>query len=120
MVASGFNPSSCAFFADIMITAAAPSLMPEALPAVTVPFLSKAGLKPESASSVLPCLGYSSVSNTKGVPLRCGISSGRISSLNLPAFCAASVFCCEASENASWSARVTPYLAATFSAVTPM
>ncbi len=43
MRASGLRPSSLAFSADITTTAAAPSLMPEALPAVTVPFLMKAG-----------------------------------------------------------------------------
>src|SRR5450759_3142452 len=116
--AGKFNDEILPF--DIPQRKGAPSLMPEALPAVTVPFLSKAARSPASASMVLPCLGYSSASNTSGAPFLCGISNGRISSLNLPAFCAASVFSCEASAKASWSARVTPYLAATFSAVTPM
>src|SRR2546426_6732057 len=52
MRAMGFSPSSFAFFDEARTTAAAPSLMPEALPAVTLPFLSKAGLRPFSASSV--------------------------------------------------------------------
>ena len=36
-VASGVRPSSFAFASDITTSAAAPSLMPEALPAVTPP-----------------------------------------------------------------------------------
>ena len=43
MRASGVLPSLAASLAFISTTAAAPSLMPEALPAVTVPSLSKAG-----------------------------------------------------------------------------
>ena len=103
-----------------MITAAAPSLIPEALPAVTVPALSNAGRSWPSFSAVVPCFGYSSASNTTAGPLRCGISSGMISSLKRPAFCAASAFCWEAAANASCSSRVTPNFFATFSAVTPM
>src|SRR6267378_2593578 len=119
MRAMGFNPSSFAFFDEARTTAAAPSLIPEALPAVTLPFLSKAGLRPFSASSVVPCRGYSSSAKTT-VPLRLAISTGMISSLKRPALCAASVFCWLASANWSWSSRVTAYSFATFSAVTPM
>src|SRR5207244_13269530 len=43
MRASGRRPRLAAASAVISTTAAAPSLMPEALPAVTVPFLSNAG-----------------------------------------------------------------------------
>ena len=64
MRASGFRPSSLALEADIMMTAAAPSFRPDALPAVTLPSLLKAGRSAASASSVLPAFGYSSVSNT--------------------------------------------------------
>src|SRR5437667_7426202 len=39
ILAIGFNPSSFDFFKLHKTTAAAPSLIPEALPAVTVPFL---------------------------------------------------------------------------------
>src|SRR3981081_4389752 len=58
--------------------------MPEALPAVTVPFLSKAGRRLASASSVAPCLGYSSVSTTTS-PLRDSTLTATSSSLNRPA-----------------------------------
>ena len=61
-------------------TAAAPSLIPEALPAVTEPFFLKAGRNPANFSGVVPFFGYSSVSNTIGSPLLCGISIGIISS----------------------------------------
>src|SRR6185436_7738341 len=60
MRAIGLRPSSFAFFADVRTTAAAPSLRPEALPAVTEPFLSNAGLRLFIASSVAPWRGYSS------------------------------------------------------------
>ncbi len=68
--------------------------MPEALPAVTVPFLSKAGRSLASTSTVVPCLGYSSVSTTVS-PRRVAIFTGTISSLKRPAFCAASALACE-------------------------
>jgi len=81
--------------------------------------LSKAGLRPFIASSVAPWRGYPSSANSTG-PLRDGISTATISSLNFPAFCAASVFCWLATANSSCSSRVTAYSLATFSAVTPM
>ena len=63
--------------------------MPEALPAVTVPFLSKAGRSFDNTSTVVPCFGCSSVSTTVS-PRRVAILTGTISSLNRPSFCAAS------------------------------
>ena len=68
--------------------------MPDAFAAVTVPSLSKAGRSLEMPSSVTPALMYSSVSTTTSpfLPL---IVKGTISSLNLPAFCAASALFCE-------------------------
>ena len=73
MRASGFRPSAAAFLAVITITAAAPSLMPEALPAVTPPALSKAGRRPARASALVLLLMNSSVSNTSGSPFFCGM-----------------------------------------------
>src|SRR5438874_713473 len=107
ILASGSRPSSSAFFADIMATTAAPSFRPDALPAVTVPSLLKAGFRPLSDSTVVPCLMNSSLSNTVG-PFFDAISMGTISPLNLPAFCAASAFCCEAAANSSCSRREIP------------
>src|SRR4029453_3862163 len=90
ILASGFNPNFSARSADITRTAAPPSLMPEALAAVTEPSLANAGFKPETESGVVPALMNSSAANATGSPLRWGIITGTISSLNLPAFCAAS------------------------------
>jgi hypothetical protein len=117
--ASGVLPRFCASLALIRTSAAAPSLMPEALAAVTVPSLAKAGRRPETFSSVVPCLGYSSASTTTS-PLRDLTVTGTISSLNLPAFCAASALFCDATANSSCWARVICHCRATFSAVLPM
>lgn len=73
MRASGLSPSSFAFFAEHRTTTAAPSLMPEALAAVTVPFLSNAGLSPFIPSTVAPWRGNSSTLKTVG-PFREGTS----------------------------------------------
>jgi hypothetical protein len=59
-------PNSAAFSALRTTNAAAPSLIPEALPAVTVPSLAKAGFNFPKDSAVVPNLGNSSVSNTFG------------------------------------------------------
>ena len=56
MRASGVLPRLAASLAFISTTAAAPSLMPEALAAVTVPSLSKAGRSLAIESRVAPCL----------------------------------------------------------------
>ena len=76
--------------------------MPEALPAVTVPSLTKAGRSLASVSSVVPGRMYSSWSTTMS-PFRVLTVTGTISSLNLPAFCAASALFCEATANSSCS-----------------
>ena len=52
----------------VTITAAAPSLIPDALPAVTVPSLLNAGRSADNASSVLPALMYSSLSKIMLTP----------------------------------------------------
>jgi hypothetical protein len=78
-----------------------------------------AGRSFASASSVVSGRGCSSVSTTTGSPLRCGISTGTISSANTPRSWAAAQRCWLRSANASWSSRLTPYFFATFSAVTP-
>ena len=54
MRAKGFSPRFRASSAVISTRAAAPSLRPDALAAVTVPSLVKAGLRPEMLSSVVP------------------------------------------------------------------
>ena len=120
ILASGLMPRFFASSALMSTRAAAPSLMPEALPAVTEPpSLAKAGRSLPSASTVVPCRGNSSVSTTTS-PLRVLIVTGTISSLKRPDFCAASALFCEDAAKASCSARVIWYFCATFSAVLPM
>ena len=84
----------------------APSFRPDALAAVTdcLPCERRAAA-PRSHSSVVPVLMNSSLSNATGSPLRCGIITGTISSLNLPAFCAASALFWLATANSSCCAR---------------
>ncbi|MNV62810.1 hypothetical protein D3C71_1553740 [compost metagenome] len=120
MRASGVRPRALALAADITTTAAAPSLRPEALPAVTEPALSNAGRSPARASALVLRLMYSSAANFTGSPLRWGMSTATISASNLPASCAAAAFCWLASASASCASRLTLFCLATFSAVMPM
>ena len=60
--AIGSTPSSFSTFPETTIATAAPSLIWEEFPAVTVPFASKAGLSFDSASIVVSARGPSSVS----------------------------------------------------------
>ena len=78
--ARALRPSS----AVVTTSAAAPSLMPDALPAVTVPSFLNAGFSAASFSAVVPARGYSSVSTRSGSPFFCGTSTGTISALKLP------------------------------------
>ncbi len=93
--------------------------MPDALPAVTVPSLLKAGFSFCMLSSVAPRRMYSSWSTVRS-PLRVCTMKGTISSLKRPAFCAASALFWDASAKLSCSSRLICQRAATFSAVTPM
>ena len=116
-VAIGVTPNSLAFSSLITTTAAAPSLIPEALPAVTTPSgFPEQHLNLPSDSAVVPALGPSSVSTTIS-PFLFLTTTGTISSLNLPSAIAFSHFCCELAENASNSSLVIPHCSATFSAV---
>ena len=116
---SGSIPRRAASSALISTSAAAPSLMPEALPAVTVPSFAKAGRSLASVSAVVPWRGYSSASTAMS-PLRWGTTTEAISSANRPAFCASSALAWLAAANASCSARGICQRSATFSAVVPM
>ena len=116
----GLMPRRLASASVISTTAAAPSLMPDAFAAVTVPsFGSNAGRSLVMPSSVTPSLMYSSSATTVS-PLRVLITTGAISSLKRPAFLAASALFCEATANLSYSSRVICHWRATFSAVVPM
>ena len=90
---SGSRPSSAARRADIRITAAAPSLIDEALPAVTVPPSRRNAARSFARLvTVVPGRGPSSAS-TMRVPRLSGTSTGTISSLNTPLASARSAFC---------------------------
>ena len=91
MVASGVMPSSWAFFSLMTTRAAAPSLMAEELPAVTMPSGLKAGRSFASVSTVDPSRGPSSVSKTISF-LRCLTVTGTISSLKAPSAMALQVW----------------------------
>ena len=99
--------------------AAAPSLTPEALPAVTVPSGRTIGLSLASASMVV-ARGCSSWSTTTGSPLRCGIWTATISRASRPLACAFAAFSWLRSAKASWSSRDTWNSWATFSPVLGM
>src|SRR6185437_8296038 len=100
--------------------AAAPSLMPEALPAVMVPGLRTIGLSFAKSSSVVPGRRCSSLSTAIGPALPPGDCTGTISSAKNPAACAFAARCCERSANASCSLRATWNSSATFSPVSAM
>ena len=117
---NGFRPSCAAFLAVMTITAAAPSFRPDALPAVTPPALSKAGRKAARPSALLLRLMNSSLSKTSGSPFFCGMLTATISSLNLPASCAAAALVWLPSASSSCDARLISNFLATFSAVMPM
>ena len=109
----GFQPADRARASEVTNRAAAPSLIPLLLPAVTVPSSSRrnAGLSEASCSRVVAGRGCSSWPSS-------GI--GLTSSSNRPASKAAAHRCWELRANASWSSRLTPIWATTFSAVSPM
>ncbi len=69
----GVRPCFFAAASEAMISAAAPSLTPEALPAVTVPPCRNGVGSFSSASSEVSARGCSSLSTTIGSFLRCGI-----------------------------------------------
>ena len=122
MRAIGVNPCALAPSSEQTNNAAAPSLSPDELPAVTEPLPSvrNAGFSLASPSAVESARMNSSVVTCLGSPFFCGIATGTISSPNRPASRAAAAFCCDRSANASWSARLMPCCSATFSAVCPM
>ena len=94
--------------------------MPEALPAVTVPFsFTNTALSFAMPSSVASSRMCSSVSKCVG-PFLLLSSMGRIWLLKWPALRAATARRWLSTANASCCSRVMPHLFATFSAVMPM
>ncbi len=98
------------------MTAAAPSLSGQALPAVTVPPSRKTGFSWDSPSSVVLGRGPSSLVTT--VPS--GSVTGMISRSKKPFSCDSTARVCDSSANSSISSRPTFSYSATFSAVWPM
>mmetsp|Transcript_18415 Transcript_18415/g.58713 ORF Transcript_18415/g.58713 Transcript_18415/m.58713 type:complete len:226 (-) Transcript_18415:534-1211(-) len=117
---SGVPPSCAATDSAATTTAAAPSLMPDALPAVTVPSFLNAARSLPSFSAVAPGFGNSSLSKMMGSPFRCGMETGQISSAKRLSAMALAARACDSAAKASCSSRVRPYFSAMFSAVMPM
>jgi len=111
--ASGVRPSSAACRSLMITTAAAPSLSGQQLPAVTAPLGRNTGLSADTASSVVPGRGPSSVLTT--VPS--GSVTGAISASKMRFAMAFSARFWERTPNSSCSAREIPRRVATFSAV---
>ena len=116
MRASGVMPSSLALVSDITMTAAAPSLSGQALPAVMVPPSRNTGLSAASPSTVVPSRGPSSLVTT--VPS--SRVTGMISRSKKPFFWDSTARFWLRAANSSISSRVTFSYSATFSAVWPM
>ncbi len=95
----------------ITTTAAAPSEICEAEPAVMVPSGAKAGRRVPNEAAVVPGRTPSSSRTTTGSPRRAGMVTGTISSSKCPFFIAAAASSCDRAENSSWSSRLMPSLA---------
>ena len=120
ILAIGLKPNFSSACFEPIISAAAPSLIPDALPAVTTPSLFK-GLSFCNASTVELARGCSSSNIAfSGSFLPCDTIIGVISSSKNPACLAAWYLACEAAANLSASSRVIPYLRATLSPVCGM
>src|SRR5690606_35278306 len=117
---SGSPPRRSAASLEATITAAAPSEICEALPAVMLPALSKAGRSLPSDSTVVSLRTPSSVLKITGSPLRCGISTLTISASNSPSFCARAARSCDLAASSSCSSRPRPADAAYFSVAPPI
>ena len=99
-------PSSSAFARDITTTAAAPSEICEADPAVTVPSAENAGRSLASDAAVVPGRTPSSSEIVIGSPRRCGTVTLTISSSNRPFLRASAARSWLIAEYSSWAARV--------------
>ena len=118
--AIGFRPRAFARSASTSRTADAPSLIPELLPAVTLPPSRKAGRSLASASSDESARGCSSRVTRIGSPFFCATGTGTSWPSKAPRSIAATAFCWLASANASCRSRLTTQRSTTFSAVSPI
>jgi hypothetical protein len=103
----GFQPRSWACWAVVRIIIAAPSTMPEALPAVTKPSLSNAGGRAARSAIVVSGRMWSSRSMVFA-RLPFPTSTGTTSSLILQAAQASPARFWERMANWSWSSRLMP------------
>src|SRR5215471_15083479 len=101
------NPRAAANDPDAITTAAAASLMPEALPGVTVPSSANEGRSLARSSVVTPGRMCSSVS-TVTVPFLLFTSTGVICSVKYPASLAAAARRWLSAASTSWSSREIP------------
>ena len=102
-----FSPARSAYSADVTTTAAAPSEICEAVPAVIVPSVLKAGLSLASASAVVPGRMPSSSVTVSCSPL-CRTGTPAISAANRPFLAAAAARWWDMAANSSCCSRVMP------------
>ena len=105
------RPSRRCVAASARATTAAPSLIPQELPAVCVPPGPNAGRSRASRSTVSPARGRSSPVTP---------ATGTISAAKPPACTVAMARACERAAYSSWAAREMPYSSARVSAAGPM
>ena len=120
MRAIGSRPFFCAHSSEVTTSAAAPSFVPGAFPAVTVPSFLNAGRSRASFSTEVSARGPSSFLNTIRSPFLCGISTGRICDSNRHSWAAATALRWLSTANRSCSSRLILYFSATSSPVCPM
>ena len=114
------SPARSAYSADVTTTAAAPSEIWDAVPAVIVPSLPKAGLSLARVSAVVPGRMPSSSVTSSGSPPRCGTGTAAISAANRPFLAAAAARWWDMAANSSCCSRVMPSLRPLFSVDSPM
>ena len=120
MRARGVSPWAFMCCSLATIIAAAPSFTPEALPAVTTPFLRNGVFSCASCSSVVSARGCSSSRTALTAPFLPMICTGTISCARMPSHWAFAVRCWLRYAKASWSSRLIFNNSATFSAVSGM
>src|SRR5262249_19925289 len=115
----GCGPSCLAREPEVTTTAADPSFIVEALPAVTVPSFLNTGFKFASDADEVSSRGPSSLSNSVDASpfFLAGSSTGTIWLLKRHSFHACTALQCELTAYSSCCSRVTPYFCATFSPV---
>ena len=114
------SPARSAACADITTTAAAPSEICEAVPAVIVPSFPKAGLSLARVSTVVPGRMPSSSVTVSVSPPRWGMGTPTISAANRPFLVASAARWWDMAANSSCCSRVMPSLRPLRSVDSPM